>query len=118
MQIPLQITFHGMSPSEALEAAIRGHAAKLERFQAHVMSFRAAVEELSRHKQQGKQFAVHLDIKVPRKEIAVSREHDEDVFVAVRDAFDAARRQLEDHVKRQGGNARRRAAGRAKGAGS
>jgi len=107
MQHTLQVTFHGMPHSDALDASIREHAGRLEKFHPHIISFRAAVEELARHKHQGKEFSVRLDIKVPGGEVAVSHDHSEDPFVAVRDAFDAARRRLEDHVRRQRGAARR-----------
>lgn len=104
MQLPVQITFHGMAHSAALEEAIRERAGKLERFHPGIISCRAVVEEPARHKHQGKEFVVRLDIKVPGAEIAVNREHSEDPFVAVRDAFDAARRQLEDHARRRRGD--------------
>ena len=104
MQIPIQVTFHGMPQSAALDTAIRQHAGKLDRFHPHVISFRAVVEQIARHKQQGKEFQVRLDIKVSGGEIAINRDHDEDPFVAVRDAFDAARRKLEDHARRQRGD--------------
>ena len=111
MQLPVQVTFHGMAHSAALEQAIQERAAKLEHFHPHLVSCRAVVEEAARHKLQGKQFVVRLDIKVPGGEIAVSREHSEDPYVAVRDAFDAARRQLEDHARRQRGDVKSHAPG-------
>jgi len=103
MEIPMQITFHGLAHSPALEAVIRERAAKLDRFHPQVMSCRAVVEEAARHKSQGKEFVVRLDIKVAGGEVAVNRDRSEDAFVAVRDAFDAARRQLEDLARRQRG---------------
>ncbi len=108
MELPIQITFRGMDPSAALETAIRERAEKLDRFHPHVMSCRAVVEEAARHKNQGKLFVVRLDIKVAGAEIAVNREHSEDAFVAMRDAFDAARRQLEDQARRQRGDVKAR----------
>lgn len=110
MQIPIQVTFHGMPQSAALDTAIRQHAGKLDRFHPHLISLRAVIEQVARHKQQGKEFTVRLDIKVKGGEIAINRDHDEDVFVAVRDAFDAARRKLEDHARRQRGDVKRKGA--------
>jgi ribosomal subunit interface protein len=104
MEIPIQITFRGMESSAALEAAIRERAGKLERFHQHVMSCRAVIEEEARHKSQGRLFVVRLDIKVAGAEFAINREHSEDAFVAVRDAFDAARRKLEDLGGRERGS--------------
>ena len=104
MQLPIQITFRGMAHSAALEAAARERTAKLAQFHGHIMSCRVVIETAARHKQQGKEFVVRLDIKVAGAEIAINREHSEDAFVAVRDAFDAARRKLEDHARRQRGD--------------
>ncbi len=111
MEIPIQITFRGMETSAALEAAIRDRAGKLDRFHPHVMSCRVVVEEAARHKSQGKQFVVRLDIKVAGAEVAVNHDHSEDAFVAVRDAFDAARRKLEDLARRQRGDVKSRPPG-------
>ena len=61
-----------------------------------------------RHKRQGKQFSVHIGVRVPGGEIAVTREHDEDVHVALRDAFDAARRRLEDYVREKRGDVKKK----------
>jgi ribosome-associated translation inhibitor RaiA len=108
MEIPIQITFRGMESSAALEEAIRDRAGKLDRVHPHVMSCRVVVEEEARHKSQGKQFVVRLDIKVAGAEVAVNRDHSEDAFVAVRDAFDAARRKLEDLAQRQRGEVKPR----------
>ncbi len=96
MQLPLQITMREMDRSEALEAAIEEHAAKLEQFHPRITRCRVTVEQLGRHQQQGRQFSVKVDVRVPGKEIVATRDHHEDVYVALRDAFDAARRQLEE----------------------
>ena len=74
MELPIQVTFHGMAPSPALDAAIREKAGKLDRFHPHVMSCRAVVEESGRHKSQGRLFTVRLDIKVKGAEIAVNHD--------------------------------------------
>jgi ribosomal subunit interface protein len=102
MQAPLQINFHEVPQSEALEIRIREKAARLDSFYPRIMSCRVTVEAQDRHKHQGKQYAVRLDVRVPGKEIVASRDHHEDVYVALREAFDAARRQLEEyaHVQR------------------
>jgi ribosomal subunit interface protein len=104
MQIPLQISYRGMQSSAAIDAAVREKAAKLEQFHARIMSCRVVIEQPGRHQQQGKQFVVHIDLTVPGGEIAVNRDHHEDVYVALRDAFDAARRKLEDFAREQRGD--------------
>jgi len=104
MQIPLQISLHGVEHSNALYNAIREKAEKLDRYYDRIMSCRVMLELGARHKRQGKQFTARIDLKVPGGEIAITREHDEDVQVALRDAFDAARRKLEDYVRGQRGD--------------
>jgi len=101
MKIPLQITLRDIPHSAAVETAIREKAAKLDHFYTHIMSCRVMVEIPGKHPHQGKQFNVRIDITVPGNEIVVNRDHHEDVYVALRDAFDAAKRQLEDYSHKQ-----------------
>ena len=104
MQIPLQITIRGIAPSEALEKRIRDKAAKLDEFFDHITSCRVMVEAPHKHHHQGMQYNVRIDVSVPGHEIAVNHDHHEDVYVALRDAFDAAKRQLEDYARQLRGN--------------
>lgn len=104
MQTPLQITIRDLEPSEALETRIREKAQKLEEFFKHIVSCRVVVESPHKHHHQGKQFNVRIDIGVPGNEIVVNRDHHEDVYVALRDAFDAAKRQLEDYARKTRGD--------------
>jgi ribosomal subunit interface protein len=109
MELPLQIVFRDIPKSEAVEAAIRKHAAKLDEFDSRVMSCRVALEHDANHQHQGKLYSVHIDLKVPGKEISSSHGHaNQDVYAAIRDAFDAVQRQLEDHVRAQRGQAKLR----------
>jgi cold shock CspA family protein len=104
MQIPLQVTFRHMARSEALEMAIREKAEKLNEFYPRIMSCRVVVEEVAAHKHQGKLYGLHVDVKVPGREFAITRDRHEDIFVALRDAFDAAKRKLEEEVRVQRGD--------------
>ena len=106
MRLPLQVTFRHMEPSAALADRIRELAARLDRYSAHVMSCHVTVEAPHQHQQQGQLYEVHIDVRVPRGEIVARREHrarpgHEDVYVALRDAFRAVRRQLEDYEREQ-----------------
>lgn len=107
MQIPLQITIRDVEHSEALETHIREKAKKLDQFFDHIMSCRVVVEMPHKHHRQGKQFNVRIDIGVPGREIVANLEHAEDVYVALRDAFDAARRQLDDYVHKLRGEVKK-----------
>ena len=64
-----------------------------------------------RHKRHGRQFTARIDLKVPGAEIVINKEHDEDVQVALRDAFDAARRKLEDFGREQRGDVKQHSHG-------
>ena len=109
MQIPLQITFRDMEPSDAVEAAIREKAAKLDHFYEHNMSCRVMVEAPHGHHHQGRLYQVRIDMTVPDGELLVTHEHHhkdhshEDVYVAIRDAFNAMKRQLEDYARKRRG---------------
>ena len=104
MKLPLQVTFRNIPYSEAIEATITEKAAKLDKFHDRIMSCRVVVDSTQRRQHQGKQYEVRIDITVPRKEIAVTREENEDIYVAIRDAFNAAARRLEEHARRQRGD--------------
>jgi ribosomal subunit interface protein len=106
MQVPLQITFRHLAPSDAIEAKVRERAAKLERFAGHVTGCHVVIEAPHRHQHQGTLFHVTIDLVVPGGELIVNRapqQHHahEDAYVAIRDAFDAAVRRLEEFVQRR-----------------
>ena len=103
MRIPVEISFRNMDRSEALAAGIRAKVEKLEEFFDRITSCRVVVEAPHRSHHQGNLYRVRIQLHVPNRELVVGREsHDarehEDPYVAVRDAFDAARRQLDDYV--------------------
>jgi ribosomal subunit interface protein len=109
MQLPLQITFRHMDASPAVEARIRQRVAELERFFDRIISCRVIVECAHPRRQQGNLFRVRIDLKLPGAEIVIGRDPaarhaHEDAHVAVRDAFDAARRLLEDRIRESRGD--------------
>ena len=110
MKLPLQITLRDIPPSPALEAAIEEKSKKLERFYQYITACRVTVAIPGKHKHKGNEFRVTLDITVPGNEIVINHDHHEDVYVALRDAFDAAKRQLEDYAQKQRGEVKTHAA--------
>lgn len=104
MQRPLQITTRDIPDSAAIDAYIRERVEKLELFYPHIVGCHVVVEMPHKHRHQGKLFNVRIEIKVPGSEIVVNRELDEDVYVVLRDAFDAAKRALEDYGRKQRGD--------------
>lgn len=106
MQIPLQITFKDIPQSDAVEARIREKAAKLERFHDRIISCRIVLSKEHQHHNKGNLYQVHIDLKTPNTEIVATRspaQHHahEDIYVAIRDAFNAVVRQLEDQARRR-----------------
>ncbi|OGA60855.1 MAG: hypothetical protein A3G81_24065 [Betaproteobacteria bacterium RIFCSPLOWO2_12_FULL_65_14] len=101
MDLPLQITWRGIARSEGLEAAIREKAAKLQQLYERIVRCKVVVELAGRHKNQGNPYVVRVELKLPGSDITASGEHSEDVRVALRDAFEAARRRLQDFARGQ-----------------
>ncbi len=104
VQVPVQITFRGMDTSPAVERRIREKVRKLETFHDRIISCRVVVEAPHRRHQKGKLYLVSVDVTVPGGEFVVNtgkrfNHSHEDVYVALRDAFSAMRRQLEDHAR-------------------
>jgi ribosome-associated translation inhibitor RaiA len=108
MTVSLQISFRDLPSSAAVEAQIRERVEHLEHVFGRLTSCRVIVEGRHRPQRAGKVFHLRLELTLPGKTIAVGHgpaelhPHD-DVFVAVRAAFDAARRQLEHYASRRRG---------------
>ncbi len=123
MILPVQITFRNMSPSDAVAARVQEEAEKLDEFYKRITSCRVIIEVPHRHHMAGGQVHVRVELGVPRGEIVVRNEpslrgamqrsdeqewekhleanpQHKDVYVAIRDAFKAARRQLQDYARR------------------
>jgi len=73
MEIPLQITFRNMPPSEAIENNIREKTAKLKSFDNRIISCRVVVEAPHRHRHKGKAYQVRIDLTVPGSELVINR---------------------------------------------
>lgn len=104
MQVPLEIRFHNMEASEAVEAAARESVLKLEKLADTIISCRVAIEAPHRSHHQGNLYAVSVDLRYSGGEAVANRAPSakhahEDVYVALRDAFNAVRRQLQDRVR-------------------
>lgn len=99
-----QITFRHMDPSPAVEADVRRRLVWLERFHPRIMGCRVVIEAPHQHRRQGTPYHCRIDLTVPGAQLVVGRdppshEAHADVYVAVRDAFRAARRELMDHAR-------------------
>jgi len=112
MTADLEIAFHGLDPSPAVEAAIRRHAEELERFTDRLIGCRVVLEAVGQRHRKGSLYGVRIDLMVPDGPVVVNRQPGqhhayEDVSVALHDAFDDARRALQDHMRRLDGKVKR-----------
>jgi len=126
MQVPLQISFRNMDSSAAVESRVRDEVNKLSEFYERIIGCRVMVEIPHRHREMGKRFRVRVYMTVPGGEIVANNEPSlhatrqdletdvrqkgeetaaphKDVYVAIRDAFKAARRQLQEFAREQRG---------------
>lgn len=101
--LPLQLTIRDMTNSEALQAVIRKKAAKLQTFCNRITSCRVVIDFQQKHKHRGKLFNIRIDVTVPGKEIVSTRKSSEDIYIAIRDGFNALCRQLEEHSRKRNG---------------
>ncbi len=105
MQVPLEIDFENMEPSDFIAARVRERVAKLERFFDGIVRCHVTIEAPHKHHHKGYAYHVGIALHVPGRELVVSRDPGNrdahrDVYVAIRDAFDAAERQLEDYARK------------------
>ncbi|MFM8415132.1 MAG: HPF/RaiA family ribosome-associated protein [Planctomycetota bacterium] len=99
-----QVSFDDLPVDEQVRDAALDHVAALERLWDRITGCHVVIAQPHRHHRQGRLYSVRVDMVVPGGEIVVNREHPldhahEDVYVALRDAFEAAERRLEDHVR-------------------
>ena len=100
MTSPVQITFRHMETSAAVETRVRELANHLGNFSDRIQGCRVVVDSPHRHQHQGKVFNVKVQLALPGEDVVVDmerpqRDGHEDVYVVLRDAFDAAKRQLQ-----------------------
>lgn len=111
MTLPLEITWHELEPDRALEAAIRGRAVALERYGRHLLRCHVTIAVPHRRHRTGASYQVRIVLAVPNAElVAVNADANPEYRnprVAIRDAFDALQRELEDHLRTRRGEVKR-----------
>ncbi|MCB1664260.1 MAG: ribosome-associated translation inhibitor RaiA [Pseudomonadales bacterium] len=99
MSNEFQVVFHNIDQSPALIENVNKRIEKLQRFSNDIIGGRVVLDSPHNNHHKGKVFSVTLEIHTSTKEVIVRQgQHDkpahEDIYVAVRDAFNAAERQL------------------------
>src|SRR3990172_6093439 len=107
MQIPLEVSFRNVRKTDKIDSLISDKVATLEKTCGYMNSCRIAVERPQKFQSSGNPYRVRIDITLPRgKEVIIRREAGEgtlhDPLIAVvRDAFNAARRKLQEITRQQ-----------------
>lgn len=105
MQRPIKITSRDFALSEAFEDEIREKAVALETYYPRLSSCEVTVEAPAlEHHRKGGPYLVRIRLTVPGLELNINRNPEHELSQAIREAFDAARRQLEDYAREQRGN--------------
>jgi ribosomal subunit interface protein len=105
MDVPLELAFHNLEASEAVEARVRERVAKLEKMFPRLVACRVVVEAPHKQHQKGNIFRVRIEMSVPGDDLVVSKEPnhaherfaDPDVYAVLKDAFETAERMLRDY---------------------
>lgn len=105
MKLPINVVFRNMERAEAAEEKAIHLAQKLERYYQGIMRCDIVIEAEHRHHYKGNLYHIRIDLTLPGSELVVSKSHGdehahEDVYVAIRDAFNAMKRQLQSHVRK------------------
>lgn len=105
-RVPVEVTFRNLEPSPAIETLVRQKAAKLAQFASRLMRCRVVVALPNRRHHQGKIFAVSIELELPSGSLWINRtppmdHRHEDAHVAIQDAFDAAKRRLQDSGRKK-----------------
>src|SRR5262249_23594998 len=112
MDVPLEIRFHNMAPSDAIEARVRERVEKLNHLYDQLVACRVSIEAPHKQTRKGNVLHIPIDISVAGSNIVVSRGphhpqekyRDPDLYTVLNEAFEAAERQLTDFKQRQRGD--------------
>ncbi len=109
MQVPLDISFENCEPSDAIRMEIEKHAKRLEKFHDRITSCKVAIIAPQTRHRKGELFKIDIRIAMPEhKDVIINKTHGdvrehEHVTVAIKDAFGAAQRQIEDAAREMRG---------------
>jgi len=111
MKRPAQIIFKNVPRYESIEERVQARIEKLDKFCDRIMSCRVVIDVPHQHHVQGNPYSIKIELTVPGKEIVVAVEPSEqsgydEIDTAIGGAFDSARRQLEDYMRRRHGHAK------------
>jgi ribosome-associated translation inhibitor RaiA len=100
---PCQIIFKGTDPSEAARVEVRAWLDRLGALTTPMIGGQVVIEAVDEGRREDRRYHVRMELTMPEGVVVVGPDHPsnaphEDVYVAIRNAFRAARRQLESSV--------------------
>ena len=108
MPFPVEITAHQLDLPENVRELVRERAEHLERFFQRILRCRVVIDGPDGHNRIGGTYQVHVDLQVPGQLLTVNQKEDHDLILTIRQAFEAARRQLEDYARKLRGEVKHR----------
>jgi ribosomal subunit interface protein len=112
MEVPLRLTFKNLDPSDAVASHVRELLGRLQKFHPRIVSCLVIIEVPHRNHQKGNLYLIHIILNIPGGELAVKQHQklavaNQDIYVAINEAFDRAKRALEEHNRIQQGQVKR-----------
>jgi putative sigma-54 modulation protein len=112
MNAPIEVHFHGIQKSDAVEQRVRDKVAKLEKLSGRMTSCRVVLEATQRSALKPKVYCIKIEIGVPRQRPIVIRHErvgshaSEELTLALREAFEVASRKLDGLASKRGQRSR------------
>lgn len=105
MQVPLQITFRNIPPSKAISDRIKQQFDKLCQFYDRIIDCRVVVEIPHQHHYKGNSYHIRINLTLPGEKLVIDRDNcdsfNQNAYIAIRDAFNAAKRRLKQYAELQ-----------------
>jgi putative sigma-54 modulation protein len=112
MNAPVEVHFHGIQKSDAVEQRVRDKVAKLGKLSGRMTSCRVVLEATQRSALKPKVYCIKIEIGVPRQRPIVIRHErvgshaSEELTLALREAFEVASRKLDGVASKRGQRSR------------
>lgn len=105
MQVPLQITFHNLPHSEAIASRIEQQFGKLCCLYDRIINCQVVVEIPHQHRHKGNSYHIRINLALPGEKLVIDRDNsnsfNNNAYIAIRDAFNAAQRKLKQYSELQ-----------------
>jgi putative sigma-54 modulation protein len=112
MNVPVEVNFHGIQKSDAIEQRVLDKVAKLEKLGRRMTSCRVVLEATQRNALKPKVYCIKIEIGIPRQRPVVVRHErvgshaSEELSLALREAFEAAMRKMDGLASKRGQRSR------------